>query len=146
MLIRDSVLQDILKCADTKPPESGGIIGINNNGIVCDYYHDFGIKTDRMCRYAPNTVVLNQVIASWKEMMIRIGGLYHTHYFGVSTLSKNDMNYISKILMSMPSNVNFLYFPLVVVPQYEMVPYIAKRENGAIRIELDNLIIVKGGE
>ena len=126
MKINQQVYNRIVTTVKEIPPESGGILG-EKNGVIEFVEYDSGIPQGRMCSYSPNVQRLNYVIAEWEQQGITFCGMFHTHYFGVETLSEGDISYIKKIMSSMPKDITKLYFPLVVLPQREMIVYTARR-------------------
>lgn len=54
---------------------------------------------------------------------IEFYGLFHTHFYGVSSLSKGDEVYIKKILEAMPQSKKELFFPIVVLPDKKIISY-----------------------
>lgn len=136
MRITTKQYEEIMKMVNPIPPESGGILGSRDDMIVATFY-DKGIKTEKMCSYIPNVNLLNDIIAKWNEENIVFSGIFHTHYFGVRTLSCGDRNYIEKIMMSMPNEVSELYFPIIVMPQKEMIVYKAIKSENQILIQED---------
>ena len=143
MRIKKNVLNSICAIVSDIPPETGGILG-EQSGVIVIVEFDEGIQNQRMCNYSPNVNKLNQVIQLWKKQGIDFCGIFHTHYFGVETLSAGDTSYIEQIMESMPKSIKRLYFPLVVLPQREMVAYVAVKENEEICIQKE-IIIVEGG-
>lgn len=69
-------------------------------------------------------------------------GVFHTHFYGVNTLSEGDRAYIKQIMAAMPDGLECLYFPLIVFPDKEMIVYQASRsKNRSIKIIPDLLLI-----
>lgn len=141
MQIKNDVLNEILHNVPQEPPEIGGILG-GVNDIIFKYRFDIGISKNRGCFYSPNVVELNRTISSWNSVGIDFYGIFHTHFFGVQTLSAGDILYIRTIMRSMPKQVNRLYFPVVVLPQRVLIPYLAMRSRDIVEIKTDDLIVV----
>ena len=120
--IRKNTLLNMLQRLPEELPETGGIIGGKNYEIT-EYWIDTVSKEKCMCRYTPNVNAINKQIQKWCQNNIDFFGIFHTHYFGVRTLSKGDIEYMHKIMRVMPLSVNVLYFPIVVFPEKEMVLY-----------------------
>lgn len=140
MRITKELYEEIMKTVNSAPPESGGIFGSKDNINVIVFY-DEGIKSEKMCTYIPNVELLNNIILKWNKEGIVFSGMFHTHYFGVKALSYGDRDYIEKIMLSMPKEVNELYFPIVVMPQKEMVVYKAIKLENKITIQEDELCV-----
>lgn len=66
-------------------------------------------------------------------------GIFHTHFFGVNTLSIGDKNYIESIMKSMPISIEKLFFPIVVMPQKEIAGYEAQKEVERLIIKKCNI-------
>lgn len=141
MRICRGIYSEIINIAIDAPPEVGGIIG-ENDGIVKKHYLDIGASSDRACSYTPNVSLLNTIISEWDTAGIRFMGIYHTHFFNVQTLSDGDMRYMSKILFSMPEDIDSLYFPLVIFPSRTMVCFKAVKNLNAIEIYNDNIVLI----
>ena len=77
----------------------------------------------RRCHYTPNVTMLNSCLVEWSESGIEFYGLFHTHFYGVSSLSKGDEIYIKKILEAMPQSKKELFFPIIVLPDKKIISY-----------------------
>lgn len=141
MLILESVNEAILSYQPESPPETGGILG-GRGGIVTDFRLDDGSPTGKLCSYTPNTVLLNETIRRWQREKIEFMGVFHTHFFGVDTLSDSDMRYVEAIMKNMPPPIEQLYFPIIVMPQRKFSVYCAVRKNGEVIIFKDELKLV----
>ena len=133
MDINKCVYNEIISTAKLLPPETGGLLGGRNNTVV-EVLRDEGIHSDKKCSYYPNTALFNRTIKEWRSKDIDFMGIYHTHYWGVDTLSEGDKIYITRIMRNMPEGVNQLYFPVLVMPDKKLVCY-KKKKN------LENLVI-----
>lgn len=141
MRICRSIFNEIINIPAEAPPEVGGIIG-GYGGIVTDHHLDIGVNSDRACSYTPNVSLLNTIISEWATEGIQFMGIYHTHFFNVQTLSDGDIRYINRILLSMPTEIDLLYFPLVVFPSRTMVCFKAIKEAGGVEICNDNVVLI----
>lgn len=141
MYILQSVYQYILCSVPVAPPEMGGVLG-GANDIVSKCQIDFGRSASCGCSYAPNVDFLNDTIKMWQMDEIGFQGIFHTHFFGVQTLSDGDIEYIKLIMQTMPPVIKKLYFPVVVLPEKQMVPYLATRDGKTVKISSDVLHIV----
>lgn len=123
------------KMISAEPPESGGILGSSDGKCITDVILD---KTDqtasKCCRYEPNVDYLNECIAEWLDRNISFKGIFHTHFAGVATLSDADIQYIESIMQAMPAQIEYLYFPIFVLPERELVSYKAKKTGTKINI------------
>lgn len=141
MKITAGVCRRILNAMPMKPPEIGGILG-SSDGIISRYQLDDGRNSGCGCFYSPDVTRLNTTIKAWQREEIAFRGIFHTHFFGVCTLSEGDIRYINTIMECMPSSIEHLYFPLVVLPEKQIVPFIAVRNGRTIEITKDELVIV----
>lgn len=140
MIIENKILKYIYKDTQNSTFESGGILG-SDNKIINYYSFDKGIYVAH-CSYSPNVDYLNNTISDWQKHSIRFLGIFHTHFFGVDTLSDGDMFYINNILFSMPNEIEYLYFPIVLPEFQEIIPYIATRQKNKISIDIDELVVI----
>ena len=108
-----SVYKKILDNVPTHMPETGGMLG-GQDGTVTKVVFDDGKDDDfRRCHYTPNVTMLNSCLVEWSESGIEFYGLFHTHFYGVSSLSKGDEIYIKKILEAMPQSKKSCSFRLL---------------------------------
>lgn len=118
-----SVYKKILENVPTHMPETGGMLG-GQDGTVTKVVFDDGKDDDfRRCHYTPNVTMLNSCLVEWSESGIEFYGLFHTHFYGVSSLSKGDEIYIKKILEAMPKSKKELFFPIIVLPDKKIISY-----------------------
>lgn len=126
------------------PPETGGILG-GFNGFVTHCYFDRGLcALTAPSHYQPSTELLNQVIQKWRANNIQFYGLFHSHYSHDAVLSLGDREYITKIMLAMPSEIRILYFPLI-LPRIAMIGYQANRYGSDVHIVCDKIEIQKIG-
>lgn len=140
MQIKNNIYNDIIYSLNDMPPETGGILGGVNN-IITSSVQDFGIKKDNLCSYTPNVEVMNSVINEWRKKDIDFMGIYHTHFWGVDSLSQGDKTYIELIMKNMPNYLSILYFPLIVLPYKSMISYKAVLTNGRLAISKEETYI-----
>ncbi len=141
MKITCNVYNKIILSQRDTPPETGGILG-GINGTVTAAELDKGMQTREGCCYSPNVKAINETIKSWQQDNILFMGIFHTHFFGVKTLSLADKSYIEKIMKNMPSFIEGLYFPLIVMPQKEMIVYKATTNKERLTFEAENIVII----
>lgn len=103
-------------------PETGGILGGNENRVVTEFHHDStGCTTART--YSPDTETLNRVISEWSQRGITFVGFVHSHPPNRNKLSAVDIRYAEKIkrycgmtkilmLLYLPSEDSFYQFVL----------------------------------
>ena len=141
MIITQSVIDIINRSVSDVPPETGGILGSSDGKQIDHVVMDMpGTNHLKMCAYYPNVAFLNQTIAQWQDNGVSFMGLFHTHFFGVRTLSIGDRKYIREIMNAMPESVDKLYFPLFVLPEREMVCYKALRTNRSAEVSEEAVI------
>ncbi len=143
MIIAKSVFEKIKSSVLGTNYEIGGILGSKDNTIISHIVIDFPQQAPTCaCLYTPNVEYLNQQIANWQLNQISFKGIFHSHFAGVKTLSAGDIQYINNILNTMPPGINYLYFPLFVIPQNELICYKAIRYKNAISILPEELCVV----
>lgn len=143
MKITHSVLAEINTAVQDYPYETGGILGSSNGKVIDKLIMDHPSGTpERLCSYSPNTGFLNHCINKWQESNVSFMGIFHTHFVGVKTLSCGDRNYIYAIMAAMPDNIEYLYFPIFVLPDRILVCYKAVRCGSMVDILLDELQIL----
>ena len=142
MKIQKQILQELNKKIADMPPETGGILGSKNGVLIEKIVIDRPNGIDKYCSYAPNVDFLNQALETWQKRNICFMGVFHTHFFGVKTLSEGDKNYITLIMQSMPKSIESLYFPIYLLPDRELVCYCAVRKDEIVEIYKEDLIIV----
>lgn len=141
MQIYKDVFNEIMNIEIDAPPEVGGIIGGNKN-IVKKHFLESGLVSNKACSYTPNVSLLNAIIAEWETKGVYFMGIYHTHFNDVQTLSEGDVQYINRIMYSMPTTIERLYFPLVILPSRKMICYMALNKSDSIEICRDDLILI----
>lgn len=140
MKIQRNILDVIFQNIGMLPPEIGGVLGAEND-IVKYVEIDNGLR-GKLCSYTPDVDYLNYIIEIWWNKGIDFKGIFHSHYFGVRTLSQGDKNYIQKIMYNMPSDIRYLYFPIAVMPDKELVVYKACKCRNGVIIETQKLEIL----
>lgn len=131
MVISQEAYCRIVGNLSTGERESGGLLG-SRKGIVECFEFDMGIADDTCAVYRPDICRLNCVLVQWGRMGIRFCGMVHSHPVGQERLSSADHRYISTIMETMPKEIDWLYFPLV-LPEGRMVGYVAHRTMGVHR-------------
>lgn len=138
MNILHNVLENLLCALPYAPPEMGGILG-GKAGIVSTFIIDTGLDhANHYGRYYPDVQKLNQVINNWAKNGISFYGIFHSHFPGGNQLSPGDKKYIQRIMLSMPPDINTLYFPLILPA--EIVGYQANRSGSQICICRNDII------
>ncbi|MCR5259004.1 MAG: hypothetical protein K6E40_12720 [Desulfovibrio sp.] len=135
--LHDQILQE----ASPLPPETGGILG-GRNGIVSVRLADPGLPSCRSCNWTPDTVRLNSALAEWREEGIWFMGMYHVHFGNSCTLSKDDEDYIRRIMEAMPASIEILHFPVVSMPDRAMAVWSARNTDGKTEIFRDKAVLV----
>ena len=140
MKISEYIYRDLLRRLSPVPPETGGILGAGKQGIIEHIYLDRSVQSVDCAVYVPCVEQLNDQIIEWGEKGIRFCGIFHTHMLHEKTLSGSDVKYIEYIMTSLPENYSNMYFPIV-HPGVRMIPFLAKKEDGIIIIEQEELCI-----
>ena len=125
------------------PPEMGGILGSIDGKSITHVVVDMNsVISGRCCQYSPNVEYLNNCISSWLQDDIEFKGVFHTHFANVETLSLADENYICKIMKGMPEEIDYLFFPVFILPKRKLICYQAKREERKVNIVREDLEII----
>lgn len=121
--------------------EMGGILG-SVDGVICDIFIDNRKLDNTHCTYIPDVRLLNRVIDNWmKNKRYQFAGLFHTHFME-GMLSHQDRRYICNIMECMPATIRELYFPIVVLPKFEIYVYKAMKYEKLVFIQSDTLNVV----
>ncbi|MBR2528059.1 MAG: hypothetical protein IKE58_06300 [Blautia sp.] len=142
MEIKREIYEAIVSYPAETPPEVGGIIGSREWPVIDMFVGDPGKKGPFGCSYVPDTTFLNETIRQWLQEGILFQGIAHAHFHGVRTLSDGDRAYIRRIIEAMPAQIKSLYFPIIVLPERELVPYKAELADGELVIVEDLLKVV----
>lgn len=79
MQIYKEVLKKITETVGQLPAESGGVIALDCDGNIADFYFDKTAVT-RKAQYIPNSNDINyQVNQVWSPLGYRFGGVVHSH-------------------------------------------------------------------
>jgi len=140
MIINRAVYDLILCKISNNHGETGGIIG-GQDDVVTEFEFDMGTDLSSRDHYYPATDKLNACIDRWQDNNIQFYGIVHSHLLDAPKLSLGDEKYIHAIMKVMPVCINYLYFPIVVVPSKRIVSYKAVR-NGGIDIIRDDVKII----
>lgn len=132
---------DIMNAA-VCPYEIGGLLGSRGEEVIDEIAVDAAaIPPARRCSYTPDVERLNRIIAQWSRNGIALRGVFHTHFAGVRSLSAGDKKYIQTIMEAMPACVEYLYFPIYVIPDRVLVCYKAVVVNGWVDIREENVTL-----
>lgn len=134
MTISDQTYKKIISLIKPAPPETGGILGGISNTVTY-FVFDVGLNTKQAGCYYPDTQRLNHILSLWQCQNIEFYGIVHSHIDNQTTLSSGDIQYIKKIMYSMPHKNKSLYFPLVI--NNKLFSYKATLINKRIYIEND---------
>ncbi len=140
MTICQNVYFKLKKYVPDDPPEMGGLFG-GRNGVITSVAFDQGVSRS-MCSYTPDVNRMNAVIEKWNLKGMEFLGIFHTHFLGVRTLSEADKKYIKQILNAMPEYIVQLYFPIMVLPERDLIPYVAISQKPDVLIQKEELIIL----
>ena len=142
MRITKEALDIIRSSVENISVETGGIMGSQNKNFVSDIIMDIPKNNEFRCYYMPNVKYFNECIAKWNQQNKYFLGMFHTHFYNIESLSKEDIKYINIIMGAMPNGVDRLFFPIYTLPQHKMICYAAMRYNDTISITNDMLEIV----
>ena len=141
MKLQQSMIQPLFSAFPKTEYEFGGILG-GTDGVITQFYLDKGLEPESYCEYRPDVDALNTCIAQWSEQEIEFYGMFHTHFGASKTLSLSDQSYIQTIMQAMPEEITQLYFPVILLPEKQIVSYIATRKQEQITIACDEISLV----
>ena len=146
MRILNSVYKLILDSVPEYMPETGGMLGGQDDTITTVVFDNGKIDDFRRCHYTPDVARLNRCLLDWGKDDIEFFGLFHTHFYGVASLSKGDITYIKEILKAMPQSKNVQYFPIVVLPDKKIISYRYFMDEETLNVVKDPFICVEALE
>ena len=121
--------------------EYGGILG-SRDDIITEFVFDKGFYNENVGTYIPNVEFLNDCIEKWQTQNISFYGIIHNHLTEYADLSGEDIKCIETIMNAMPSNVEYLYFP-VISSKNVLNAFKATRTNTGICIVSENISIIE---
>ncbi len=143
MRIQEKIYNNIINFADDCRCECGGILGGKKDNCIADVFFDKGKDMGYPCVYKPDVESLNRQIKKWQLEHIQFMGMFHTHVGNATGLSETDRDYIRVIMQAMPENITNLYFPILVLPQKELIAYRAIKAEGEIQIKMEPVYVEK---
>ena len=141
-----SVYEQILDTIGNRQPESGGILGAGEDGVISQYYFDVtGISEPDA--YIPDVEAVNQVLEAWHERGIHMVGIVHSHQGGMNVPSCGDVAYGTRILEALDT-VDRFYLPIVVCHEDapRMLGYVLFKESGRILCKEIGIHVIEGGK
>ena len=139
MMISSCVYNEIIYKCSSIFAETGGIIGGNNN-VINKFLFDKGVEIIIPGYYIPDVDLLNFNLYKWRKRGIKFYGIVHSHINEYQDLSSIDKNFIRKILITMPQDIEMLYFPIV--SNKLIYSYKAIRNHDEICINDDDVILI----
>ena len=121
--------------------EYGGILG-GYDGIITEFVFDNGLCNENIGTYIPDVEFLNDCIEKWQTQNISFYGIIHNHLTEYTDLSCGDIKCIETIMNAMPSNIEYLYFP-VISSKNVLNAFKATRTNTGICIVSEDISIVE---
>ncbi len=121
--------------------EYGGILG-GRDGVITEFVFDKGLCNENIGTYIPDVEFLNDCIEKWQTQNICFYGIIHNHLTEYADLSGEDIKCIETIMNVMPSNIEYLYFP-VISSKNVLNAFKAARTNTGICIVWENISIIE---
>lgn len=144
IIMKKSIFQKIKETIGSLSPETGGIIGICDN-IICEFYFDNTAYSNADC-YIPNDVVINEVLEEWALNNVQFYGIVHSHPYGQTKLSYNDIIYARQILDLISNTYASIYFPIIQSEfdgkPFEVYSYVIKKMKSEYKVFSVNLTII----
>lgn len=122
--------------------EYGGILG-GRDGVITEFVFDRGLCNENIGTYIPDVEFLNNCIEKWQSKNICFYGIIHNHLTEYAELSGEDVRCIETIMNTMPSYIDYLYFP-VISSKNVLNAFRAIRTDRGISIVLENIFITEG--
>lgn len=95
--INRHLICEICTCIKHDEYETGGIIGVDEDGIIKKFQFDKNSSKD-LYEYYPNTVFLEYVVNTiWANDNIKLAGIIHSH-FNNDEISQQDIYYAREII------------------------------------------------
>lgn len=139
MKILKDIYEGILTNTPFLPPETGGILG-GKNGVITNTFFDVNTSIHSSPTiYFPDIKLFNTVIDHWNNTGILFLGIFHSHNSQFRELSNGDKKYITKIMESMPPEVDTLYFPIVIPELKEIIGFQAHKSFSGISINFEEI-------
>ena len=110
--------------------------------MVSEFVFDEGLNNRVFGCYYPDTALLNRCLSNWQHHGIEFYGIVHSHFQKSEELSSGDKEYINSIMMVIPPETSRLYFPLVFPNDERIIPFLAKKIGGTVKITRDEINIV----
>jgi hypothetical protein len=143
--IAAAVLRQIRETIGSRPAEQGGPLGTRGNDVTTHFYFDRSARRTG-ATYSPDRHLLNRLFdTEWNPNGVRLNGFVHSHPPGCAHPSGGDLAYAGRILAAIP-DLPYLYLPIVQTEpdtgRFELIPYVAVRKQGCIRVERLALIVI----
>lgn len=138
MYITKEVYNKIVYNTPKPPPEMGGAI-FQKNDVVSQFVFDNGLC--EYGKYTPNVDFFNYQIKEFTEKGYNFCGIFHSHFPFGEALSDDDKRYIEIITVNLKSQINKLYFPIV-LPNDKLIPYCSYIKDNKVVIVGDKLFII----
>jgi len=141
--ITKNVFDKFMHTLGARMPETGGILAINQNGIIDEFVYDKGIKSSTNF-YIPNTKYLNQAICKWDKSETRIfAGMAHSHEIGKEELSESDIEYAKKLIECFDLSYVYMLLLTTNTKQHKLLGYKCYYfENKKFIIDKHNIKII----
>ncbi len=143
MKIKNKIIDFLNENINDNVFETGGCFGSSDgvtiDRVVLDICHN---EFKKPYSYSPNVDYLNDKIKEWQNDNISFMGIFHTHLANANTLSVDDTEYIMQIMSAMPDVIEYLFFPIYVLPKKELICYRAVKYNDSIIIEFDETKVI----
>lgn len=127
--ITKKVYEEIKNTVGKKIPETGGMLGLDNNGIISHYVFDKNAVVGG-AEYNPNVNFLQKIIDQWMDNNIKLIGFVHSHPNTFMQPSYADLDYAKEIIDIF--SLDFLFLPIIkssYSATFEIYPYVIKLDK-----------------
>lgn len=142
------VLARIRSSIGSRPAESGGVLGIAGDGDIVGHFHFDAFSENTPGSYSPNSDELNHLFRThWNPAGVRLVGIVHSHPSWIPSPTRGDEMYAKRILDAIP-DMGHLFLPIVIPAvgqnEFRLLPFIAVRSGGGVRVYEIPLAIYEG--
>lgn len=141
MDISIKIIDRIYQVFQSPDREYGGILG-GRDGVITEFVFDKGLCNENIGTYIPDIEFLNGCIDKWQNEDIAFYGIIHNHLTEYAELSGEDVKCIETIMNAMPSNIEYLYFP-VISSENILNAFKAMRTDKGISIVAEHISIIE---
>lgn len=129
VLMNASVWRELWRTVGSRPAETGGILlGPRGKSVITEYYFDAQSNCSA-ATYSPDHGTINGLFAErWTPRGLELKGAVHSHPSHCPRLSREDLEYVARILGVNPRLDRF-FAPVILAGRFWMRPFLVHREG-----------------